>query len=831
MNVQHEAPVAATVLEGIFAPVLPSRLKRVEVTEAATETSTAAASGPGATRDEWLHFANTLGLESDLLPVVANAAATPAPLSAITDFSKTPSMYNRERQAHGVSKWPLHVATASDIARWSSEPDYAVCTIGRELKALDVDVASPTLSAEIRAFVDQLAGALPCRMRPNSGKLLLAFRLPGAFAKRKFGVRGGGEKDVVEFLGDRQQFLLAGQHKSGVRYTWDGGLPAQIPELSADEFEMLWSALVAQFAKPGTTSTGRAPDLQTKPRRASDADGDDVAYILEHWTVRGEEPDGRLHVLCPNADQHNPDQDAISSTTYTPAGVGRAAPGFRCLHAHCDDITASVFLRHIGFDDPINDFEVITPSAEQEAESAIVRARNAKRSSGVLETEAERSARIGRQGAHAPPTQRVMSGTEMLEELVYIAEGSRVSFVVEPRYALPFNEFKSLTAGSVDKVQGKGKLHRAQRWLESPDRKTVRTQTFAPGQPAMCLSPEDVLAQNLWLPRCDAPPADWRELVRPFFDHVAYLVPSVDERERFLDWLAHIEQAPGVLPSTHYLLVAKQTGIGRNWLAYALARAFAGHTALGFDLGEALRSGFNGALSQKLLAVVDELHEGGPGGMGKPIAEKLKSMLTEATRRVNPKFGRQHVEFNCCRFLMFSNHESALPLAENDRRVVVLENPSARRDADYYRRLYALLEAPGLGAALAAAFRERDISAFNPGEVAPMSAAKARTIRAGRSEVEQAVRDVASEWPSACITSARLQHAVSEALGGGKSWSVQGACVAAGLVKYAGRVKVAGIPSHVWLLRDQRRWAGVAPAEIAAEVLRGEAATNGSEFE
>lgn len=553
-----------------------------------------------------------------------------------------------------------------------------------------------------------------------------------------------------------------------------------------------------------------------------------VAFLEERGMVLGGAP-GKVFVTCPKEDLHSTDTGP-SGTAWLLATATEPSH-FSCRHTSHGSIGDTEFLGLVGYSEAtvIDDFSDCVLPEEQAAESAAAAIRNAKRSSGLLETEAERSARIGREGTHQAPTQRVMTGTEMLEELVYIADGARVSFAAEPRYALPFNEFKSLTAGSLDTV-GKRRVHRAQRWLESPDRKTVRTQTFAPGRPAMCVSPDNVPAQTLWLPRIEEACANWRELVAPFFEHVAYLVPIFEERERFLDWLAHIEQAPGVLPSTHYLLVAKQTGIGRNWLAYALARAFAGHTALGFDLGEALRSGFNGALSQKLLAVVDELHEGGPGGMGKPVAEKLKSMLTEATRRVNPKFGRQHVEFNCCRFLMFSNHESALPLAENDRRVVVLENPSARRDAGYYGRLYAMLETPGLGAALAAAFRARDIGRFNPGEVAPMSEAKARTIRAGRSEVEQAVRDVASEWPSACITSTRLQHAVSEALGSGKSWSTQGACVAAGLVKFAGRVKVGGIPSHVWLLRDQRRWAGLVPADVAAEVLRGEAETCAGEF-
>lgn len=72
----------------------------------------------------------------------------------------------------------------------------------------------------------------------------------------------------------------------------------------------------------------------------------------------------------------------------------------------------------------------------------------------ALETERERSVRIGREGEHATPTQRAMTGSEMLAELMFIGEGSRVSFVNEPRFVLPLNEFKAFTAGSVQRLKG-----------------------------------------------------------------------------------------------------------------------------------------------------------------------------------------------------------------------------------------------------------------------------------------------------------------------------------------------------------------------------------------
>ena len=594
---------------------------------------------------------------------------------------------------------------------------------------------------------------------------------------------------------------------------------------------------------PETPKAAREMDLTVV---ADERDDDVGRYMIDAKIVLGRARQG-LHTPCPRAGEHGAN-DSISATTWLFATATEVAH-IDCRHeshktSPAGKITNAEFFNFIRYQEDLG-FDAVTQSEAEAAEGAKAAIRNAKKAANkmpslVLETDIERAQRAGRErsrtigeGSAVLPVQGIMSGTEMLEDLVFLSEGSRVSRVSDPRFVLTFADFKATTEASATFVQSpsgrKLKKANAQLWLEHKDRKTVRTQTFAPGRPMLCTSPGNVPAQNLWAPRTATAPTNWRVLSAPFFDHVEYLVPVAAERERFLDWLAHIEQFSGVLPSTHYLMVASQTGIGRNWLAYALARAFPGHTALGFDLGAALKSGFNGSLSMKLLAVVDELHEGGPGGAHTAAAERLKSMLTETTRLINPKHGRQHTEFNCARFLMFSNHAAALPLADNDRRVIVVENPSQRRSEAYFVELYAWLDNPDFGPALAEALHRRDIAGFNAGAPAPMSEAKARTIRAGRSEIEQAVRDLAREWPSACITSSRLSTEVAATLGG-KTFSVQSACVAAGLVKCRGRIRVFGVPSHVWALRDPNAWRDAEVHDIAVEVVRGVQAADGDAF-
>jgi hypothetical protein len=95
------------------------------------------------------------------------------------------------------------------------------------------------------------------------------------------------------------------------------------------------------------------------------------------------------------------------------------------------------------------------------------------------------------------------------------------------------------------------------------------------------------------------------------------------------------------------------------------------------DLPGLTRGGLNGDMSCKLLAQVDELNEvaaGDRGGIYR-AAESLKALVTRETSKINPKYGRQQIELNCVRWLLFWNHDSALYLDEHDRRFVVIRNP------------------------------------------------------------------------------------------------------------------------------------------------------------
>ena len=366
----------------------------------------------------------------------------------------------------------------------------------------------------------------------------------------------------------------------------------------------------------------------------------------------------------------------------------------------------------------------------------------------------------------------------------------------------------------------------ARAWQRHPRRLTVVGTTFYPGQPIFCDTVEEGAeydAVNLWRPVAHVAPAGWEQRAAPFIEHVAYLAPIEAERERFLNWLAHIEQSPADRPHSHYLMVSDRQGIGRSYVGAVLARVWPRYTALNFDLVRMLASGFSGRLSSKLLAVVDEIAEG--GGDRWAHAETLKSLLTSDHIEINVKYGAQRVERNCIRFLVFSNHVAAIPLDDTDRRWHVIRNPSEPRPVDYYRWLYGQLRDPGYIAAVREWLRRRDLSGYNPHERPPMNEAKAEMIAASLSGPEQRCVELIEDHPTDVIDGVRLS---AELFGPGVDYGrhakhMNNILTRRGVVRLGRARPVSGSGNKVTLyaLRRADVWKCLSPVDWLAESRRG----------
>jgi hypothetical protein len=426
------------------------------------------------------------------------------------------------------------------------------------------------------------------------------------------------------------------------------------------------------------------------------------------------------------------------------------------------------------------------------------------------------------------PTAQLWTLDDMLDRLVFIADGSQVADVENPRCALSMSDFKNLTAASQMMTPTKGRddssrmtiVQTSGQWLKHPGRKGVQTITFNPSGGLLTIDPNGQTAINTWNGfRFSTPPEDWAVRVIPFLEHVHWLWGF--DVDPFLDWSAHLAQRPGELPSFAWVHIAKSHGMGRNWLAGVLGRVFAGFTALGVDLGGILNSGFNGTIGSKILAIVDEINEGGSGKVYQH-AQALKRIITEETRTVNPKFGRQRVEYNSCRWLIFSNSLTALPLEDEDRRFWVARCEDHPRDAEYYSQLYKLRTDPLFIASVAHWLMQRDISQFNPGARPPLTEAKIGLLDRTRSEAEILMRKISELWPVDLITSHELREILDQDMPTGPA--MRYALDRAGW-QMTRRLQLTsyGSRQNVYAVRNAEIWKSASPEALKAELERATA--------
>jgi len=431
----------------------------------------------------------------------------------------------------------------------------------------------------------------------------------------------------------------------------------------------------------------------------------------------------------------------------------------------------------------------------------------------------ELTRRIG-EGSDTVPTTEQFSLEEMLERFVYIKEGAQVADRLRPQFVLPFAEFKGATAASkhmVVKPDGVAKLIScAEAWKASALRKDAETLTFRAGANAMTTSPHHgKAALNLWsAPIRDEPPQDWQERSNLFADHIRWLWG--EHADVFLDWLAHIEQRPGVLPHFGWVHISRVHGKGRNWISAVLARLWRGHVAASFDLLGAMDGAFNDRLSRCLLAIVDEINEGGSGSWRH--AQTLRQMVTAEHREINPKYGRRHVEYNATRWLLFSNHTAAIPLGSEDRRFWVVDHEGSVHPLEYYKKLYAALDEPLFMTSVAHMLSERDISGFEPGQRPPLTKAKAALVELSQSENEADLSSLAQLWPVEVISWTELRQALPES---DTSYNaLKYPLERAGMRKVKRKVRTLVRPESVYSLRNHDLWAVATAGEIKAELAR-----------
>jgi hypothetical protein len=225
---------------------------------------------PGATLDEWNHFDLILGLGGNLLPCVPYSADVKvADGSALEGkIGKIPSMFNGRGEAHGLTGWQKREIAPAEVAYWSSDRRLSMCVRTGPISGIytfDIDIDDERAD-NVNEDIERTFGViLPTRVRDNSSKRLLMFRMEETCKKRKIKLDESPRGPAIELLADGQQFVACGTHSSGVRYQWEPELPSSIPTITMDQLNQVWSTLTTKYAKSSTAPAPTAPATASSP--------------------------------------------------------------------------------------------------------------------------------------------------------------------------------------------------------------------------------------------------------------------------------------------------------------------------------------------------------------------------------------------------------------------------------------------------------------------------------------------------------------------------------------------------------------------------------------
>ena len=243
---------------------------------------------------------------------------------------------------------------------------------------------------------------------------------------------------------------------------------------------------------------------------------------------------------------------------------------------------------------------------------------------------------------------------------------------------------------------------------------------------------------NFWRP-CKIKPI--KGTVKPFLNHLEYLLPNPVEMNILLDYLAYIVQNPG--KKVHWAVMLQGVaGTGKSYLG-AVMRDCLGDSNVSNPSNEAIHEDYTEWQKSCQLIIIEELMSRGR----LELMNKFKPMITQPIAVIREMYKASYEQPNRFNFLIFTNHKDAIIIDETDRRYCVLYSNAEPKEPSYYEMLFDWTSSnPGK---ILNWFMERDLSSFKPYAHAPMTKSKRELVQDGLSPLQRWVTDgiELENWP------------------------------------------------------------------------------------
>lgn len=270
-------------------------------------------------------------------------------------------------------------------------------------------------------------------------------------------------------------------------------------------------------------------------------------------------------------------------------------------------------------------------------------------------------------------------------------------------------------------------------WLKWPMRYSAARVTYAPGFDRM--TPNGEL--NVW-PGWKSEPK--RGDVTPWRELLDYLFAGEKEaRKWFEQWCACPIQMPGVKMYSCVNIWGLRHGTGKSLVGYTLFEIYGSNATEITD--EQLHSHFNEWAENKQFVMGDEI----TGGDKRSVADRMKSMITQRSLRLNPKYVPSYTVPDCINYYFTSNHPDSFFLEDDDRRFFIHEVRSPPKDLEFYQGYERWMKSKEGIAALHYHLLNVPLEGFEPQMTAPITRSKIEMIDGGRSDLSAWVNTLKSD--------------------------------------------------------------------------------------
>ncbi|CDM57415.1 DUF5906 domain-containing protein [Rhizobium favelukesii] len=688
---------------------------------------------------------------TDLLPLIP-PGATLSENSHVQPFQigKIPGRYFGGKWSGLTGAWASVGMSERDVDRAKTWPTQNVGLRGGSYPGIDIDTDSKAAFALVeRLIVARFGDTAPVRYRGDAPRALYSFRLdPSSDPVRKHRIEwkdADGRAHAVEVLGLGQQYAIAGIHPTGVAYEWRerpdgsvGDLAAVtangLPKLSVDDVMDFMNEVKAAIEASG----GEVGKIMV-PRYGWDGDSRAVDLNNAEPILENDIAMEALNSI-PNTVESMPSREQFVAVLASfKQAVGRNAEGLRgdalvwatrdgwADEEYFDKVWESLTSSRVPFDHLISMARKYGWRGD-----AALDFKDLGQDNGEVEKKIQRA-------EQEDPLLKLATKLAYVDtEQVFIVKGNGNMYSPEALNRAPHLGALIEAPGTTGKQSPANRLCAPNTTMQ-----IVKGVVYLPGEQQITQweqSGRSDTYYNRWharaFPRFDnVTDAD----VKPWLDHVAYLVPDKKEREELLDFFAHLLQKRGTKIRWAPLLIGKQ-GTGKDLMIKPIV-SYLAHNARDIK-PEQLTSRFNDFLESELL-VVQELKRSTTQANG--TYNRIKTLIAGTAEDVNyieKKYQTPYAVPNVVNSIFFSNHVDAMEIDADDRRFFIILSEAEKRDPSYYQRLAVDFYQNNSGwLKVASWLLKRDIEDFNASQPPMQTEGKALLIDSQRTPVARAIEE------------------------------------------------------------------------------------------